>query len=423
MPLLRRAAVPLLLWAVAAAYCWWRVPAAARDRIWAEDGAVFLNGSLSGAPPWRPYDGYLHVVPRLVTDAIALVVPAGRWDIAITLAAVALVALVCALTWLLTADVIERPWVRAVVALAPVLLPAGATEALGNLANLHGFGLWLAFWLVLHRPASRAAAIAWAVAGLLVGLTEVAVVLLVPLMVLGWRDRLRWIPRAGLITGALAQLLATLLQPRPDKGDAAFSLIDLVAGYAGHAGGAAWTDDGGLAGLLVDLVGPVGLVVLLLPALVAAGLALRGGGPGVRAAALGLMVGSVLLWTASIAANGYPMVFAGWSGDQWRAGGVLRYGASSGLYLFAVPLVVLDLARSRNQRVVAAGAALLVLAASLLAARPATVAREQGPPWPATAELVERCSAAAGTAPREIAVQIAPDLPGWRVVLPCDRVR
>ncbi len=414
MPLLRRAAMPLLLWAVASVYCWWRVPVAARNRIWAEDGAVFLSGSQSGVAPWTPYDGYLHVVPRLVTDVIVLVVPVGQWSVAVTVAAVALVALVCALTWLLTEGVIAHQWVRVLVALAPVLLPAGATETLGNLANLHGFALWLAFWIVLHRPASRAAAMGWAVAGLLAGLSEVVVVLLVPLMVVGWRDRQRWIARAGLLAGAVAQLLATVLHPRPAKGDAAFSLPDLVVGYAGHAGAAAWTDGGGLAGRLVDLAGPSGLVVLVLPALVAAGLVLRRGEPALRVAAVGLLLGSGLLWSASIVANGYPMEFAGLSGDQWRAGGVLRYGTSSGLYLFAVPLVALDLARSHWHRAVAVSAAVVVLGAALLAARPAAVAREQGPAWPSTAVLDAEC---VGTS--EIPVPIAPL--GWQLRIRCQR--
>lgn len=418
MPLLRRVAVPLLVWVAATAHAWWRIPPAARNRIWAEDGAVFLNGSLSGAAPWRPYDGYLHVVPRLVTDAVVAVVPVGQWDVAITAISVGVLGLVCALTWVLTEDLIESRWVRGLVAFVPVLLPAAGTEVIGNLANLHGFGLWLAFWLVLHRPASRAAAVGWAAAGLLVGLTEVVVVLLVPLMVVGWRDRLRWISRAGLMVGGLVQVLVTLLNPRPSRGEASVSLPDLAVGFAGHTGSAAWTDGGGLTGRIVDLVGPLGLCVLVLPAAVAAGLALRRGDPGIRAVALGLLLGSGLLWSASIVANAYPMEVAGWSGDDWRSAGVLRYGTTSGLFLFAVPLVALDLVRSRAERVIGAVVVVVVLAAAFLATRPASVAREQGPPWPPTADLVERCGGPTG----EVVVQIAPDLPGWTVTLPCDRV-
>jgi hypothetical protein len=416
--LLRRVAVPLLLWAVAAAYCWWRIPAAARNRIWAEDGVVFLQGSMVGVPPWRPYDGYLHVVPRLVSDVIVAVVPIGARDVALTTAAVVLAGLVCALTWLLTPDVIASPGVRALVALSPALLPGAAAEVIGNLANLHGFGLWLAFWMVLHRPTSRAAAIAWAVAGLLVGLTEVVVVLLVPLMVVGWRDRLRWVPRAGLLLGVLAQLVTTSLSPRPHRGDADWSLPGLVVGFAGQAGSALWSGTVGLAARIVDQVGPAGLFLLLAPVAAALVLVLVRGDRTQRVAALGLVLLAALVWSASVVANAYPMTFAGWSGDDWRFNGLLRYAASSGVFLFAVPLVALDLARTRGQRVCAAAAAVVVLAVALLAARPAAVVREQGPAWPTTAELAARCAAG----DRSVAVQVAPDVSTWTVEVPCDRV-
>lgn len=418
MPVLRRAAVPLLVWAVGTTYCWWRIPVGARNRIWAEDGVIFLQGSLDGAPVWQSYDGYLHVVPRLVTDLIAGLVPVGWWDVALTLAAVGLVGLVGALTWLLTEDVIERRWVRGLLALAPALLPGGAAEVLGNLANLHGFGLWLAFWLVLHRPASRAAALAWAVAGLLVGLTEVVVVLLAPLMLVGWRDRLRWLPRAGLLLGALAQIVTTLLHPRPPRGDIDWSLPGLVVGFAGQSGSALWADTVEPAARIVDELGPAGAFLLLLPAAVSLGLVLRRGTGIQRAAAVGLVLLAGLVWSASLAANAYPMTFAAWSGDDWRAGGLLRYAASSGLFLFAVPLLALDLARTRAQHVVSAGVVLVVLTVAVLAARPALVVRDQGPAWPTTAELATLCAAADGT----VVVQVAPDLSNWRVRVPCDRV-
>ncbi|TQK71859.1 MULTISPECIES: hypothetical protein [unclassified Nocardioides] len=418
MPVLRRAAVPLLIWVAGATYCWWRIPVGARNRIWAEDGVIFLQGSLDGAPVWQSYDGYLHVVPRLVTDLIAAMVPVGWWDVALTLAAVGLVGLVGALTWLLTEDVIEHRWVRGLVALAPALLPGGAAEVLGNLANLHGFGLWLAFWLVLHRPASRAAALAWAVAGLLVGLTEVVVVLLAPLMVVGWRDRLRWLPRAGLLLGALAQIVTTVQHPRPPRGDIDWSLPGLVVGFAGQSGSALWADTVEPAARIVDEVGPAGAFLLLLPAAVSLALVLRRGSGIQRTAAVGLVLLAGLVWSASLAANAYPMTFAGWSGDDWRAGGLLRYAASSGLFLFAVPLLALDLARTRAHHLVSAAVVLVVLTVAVLAARPALVVRDQGPAWPTTAEFSTLCAAA----DRSVVVQVAPDLSNWRVRVPCDRV-
>ncbi|MCR1782306.1 hypothetical protein KVF89_07160 [Nocardioides carbamazepini] len=414
----RRVAVPLVLGIVATAYGWWRVPVPARNRLWAEDGRIFLSDALAGVPPWASYDGYLHLVPRLLAEAVVAVVPPAEYAVATTGAAVATVGLVCALTYVLTEDLIDRVMVRCLVAMVPVLLPSAGFEALGNLANLHGFGLWLGFWLVLHRPQSRSAAAGWAVAGLLVGLTEVVVVLLAPLMLVGWRDRERWLPRGALLAGGLAQVVVSRVQPRPPRGGDGWSPADLVLGFAGQTGSASWTDTGGLAARVVETAGSAGLLVLLVPPAVALAVLVRRGDARHRTLAVGLVSTSTLVWGASVVLNFDSwMTFGSWEPQQWRASGLLRYATTSGLFLCALLVVALDLARVRWQQVLAVGVAVGVLGAALAAGRSYGVARESGEAWPTTRDLVARCE---GRPAGSIVVGIAPA--AWAAIIPCRAV-
>lgn len=55
-----------------------RLPSAALATLWAEDGSTLLSDRLTngaGADLLTPYDGSLHVVPRLVTELLVAVLP------------------------------------------------------------------------------------------------------------------------------------------------------------------------------------------------------------------------------------------------------------------------------------------------------------------------------------------------------------
>ncbi|GAA3653854.1 hypothetical protein GCM10022237_12250 [Nocardioides ginsengisoli] len=416
--LLRRAAVPLALGVLAAAYAWWRVPVAARDRLWAEDGRNFLSGSIAGVPVWKPYAGYLHVLPRLLTDAITTLVPVGSYAVAVTAASVGVLGLVCALTYVLTADLLDQRWVRVLVSLAPVLLPSGGVEVIGNLANLHGYCLWLAFWIVLHRPTTRRAAALWAVLGLLAALTEIVVLVLAPLLVVGWRDRLRWIPRAAILAGGIAQFVVSRLDPRRVH-DPHWSPIDVVTGFVGQACSAVWTDTGQLASRLYETAGPFGLILLLVPPLLAITLLLWRGDRRHRTLAVALPVTAVLVWSVSIIVNQHAwMDFASWNGELWEHS-LVRYATTGGVYLLALLLCALDLARGRLQQVVAGGVVVVVLGTALASAHAVVLPRERGLPWPSQQGLVARCAKVPdGT----LRIPIAPHAPPWWTTVPCSLV-
>lgn len=410
--------MPLALGVLATAYAWWRVPVAARDRLWAEDGRNFLSGSLAGDPVWKPYAGYLHVVPRLLTDLITSVFPPGWYADAVTAASVGVLGLVCGLTYVLTDGLLERRWVRALVALAPALMPSAGVEVIGNLANLHGFFLWLAFWIMLHKPTTRVAAVVWAVLGLLSALTEIVVLVLAPLVVVGWRDRLRWVPRAAILLGGLIQFVVSRVAPRrPHLPN--WSILDVLTGFVGQTCSAVWTDTGQLASRLYDAGGPFGLMLLLVPPVLAIALLVWRGNGQHRTLAVALPVTALLVWSLSIIVNQHSwMDFASWNGVLWEHS-LVRYATTGGVYVLALLLCALDLAHGRLQYVAAGGVVVVVLGAALGSAQATVLPREHGIPWPSQEALESQCAAAPGST---LSIPIAPHAPPWRTRVPCSVV-
>ncbi|RKI00306.1 hypothetical protein [Corallococcus sp. AB038B] len=124
--------------------------------LWAEDGAVFLSDALAhglGAT-FKPYAGYLHVVPRLVAWGLSLL-PIEAFALGLAFVTLAINAAVFALIareryrWLVPHD-----GVRLLTAVAFCFLP-GTWEVTGNLANLHSvlfYGAMLVALQDLDRP-------------------------------------------------------------------------------------------------------------------------------------------------------------------------------------------------------------------------------------------------------------------------------
>jgi hypothetical protein len=180
--------------------------------VWAEDGARFLIDALTrpiGVNLVMPYAGYLHLVPRLCAQ-LAVLLPIGPVAAGLTVLAAAVRAGIALLVHAATAGHVEARWARLGLAAAVVLLPASNGEALNNLADLHWFLLYGAFWALLWRPASRSRAVLAAVVALLAAASSTLVLGLVPLAAARialprWRDRL---VAVGFAIGALAQAAA-----------------------------------------------------------------------------------------------------------------------------------------------------------------------------------------------------------------------
>lgn len=181
---------PVVVAVVAVAALLVRAPFAVTG-LWAEDGHVFLHDAIDhGIVPsiLRSYEGYFHLVPRVI-GAAAAVLPLP--DAAVT-------------TWVLTAlvtgwcvasvDAASAGWLttgvlRVVAALAVVALPALRVESLANAANLQFPLLFAALIVLLDRQPTRRRTANGALIVTAAALSSALSVILVPVLALRW---LRW---------------------------------------------------------------------------------------------------------------------------------------------------------------------------------------------------------------------------------------
>jgi len=186
--------------------------------MWAEDGAVFLINAKTLAFPaviLQPYAGYLHSVPRLAAELVALL-PFSWAAAGMAIAAVMLRAALAVLVFAAARGHCPSPWLRLAIAATIVVLPVGNNEALGNLTNVHWFVLFAAFWVLLWRPASGWAITLASVVLLLAATSSPLVFALVPLAALRLalplrRDRL---PAAAYLFGTAVQLVPVVTNHR-----------------------------------------------------------------------------------------------------------------------------------------------------------------------------------------------------------------
>lgn len=127
------------------------------DHLWAEDGARFMVDAVrfpTLSNLTDPYGGYLHTFPRLVAELVALL-PLEWTAAAFAIAAAALRAVVALISFAASAAYLRSTPLRFALAALVVVLPAGNSEPLNNMANLHWFLLYGVFWALLWRNAPR----------------------------------------------------------------------------------------------------------------------------------------------------------------------------------------------------------------------------------------------------------------------------
>ena len=100
------------------------------------------------------YGGYLHTVPRLISLAF-VPLPLEAYGTYAVLAAGALTGLLGGFVYAAAAEISGSPRLALIPVLAMALAPALAVESLGNLANLHWFLVFAAFWALLVQPGPR----------------------------------------------------------------------------------------------------------------------------------------------------------------------------------------------------------------------------------------------------------------------------
>jgi len=423
--------MPVLLAVVATATAWLRLPAAARDVIWAEDGRNFLQDALTDGPIPAlaiPYSGYLHTVPRIIAGLIVTFVPVPLYAESETLGACLAAGIAAAIVFVCTVDVV--PWLpgRLAIGMLTVCAPLEPREVLGNTANLHTLMLWMLFWILLYRPRDRIGAVLLAVAAFLGAVTEIQAVFLLPLIALRWRVREARLIRISLLVGIGLQLLATLLDPRGHGSVPATSLPSVAYGYLINSVVPIWTQQKAIGPLVA--AGGFGLCVLLfVPFIAVLGLILWRGTrlqrmAAISAVALSIVVYAVSVWTTPAARYEYFSLTA----TQLAQLSTLRYGVlPSILILSLVPLAATVVLRrravTRRVRPFARFALVAVLQSALVISvvvhfAPQYTLRTDGPQWMPEATAVESYCA---RAPDSSTVPLAETL-HWSVSVQCWRL-
>jgi hypothetical protein len=413
---------------------WMRLPSVAAGTLWAEDARRFLNNAVAkGSFPalFTPYAGYLHTVPRLIAGTAVSFTPIDDWAFVMSFGSCLVAGVVAALVFVCSGAVFTGWLPRVLLAAITLLDPLAPHEVLGNTANLHWYFLWLAPWLFLYRPRSKAGAWALGIAALFAGLTEIQMVFFTPLLAWQSKDRRRWPTRGLLLVGLAAQIVTTLLAPRGSFSMHLIGVPSLVDGYFINAVATIWLPTSASIGWAFTHGAGLIPLLLFLPFVLAAIWGFAGGSPLTRILIASLLVGSFVLYGAAVEAT--PASFSDYANStpaQWANPWRTRYGVVPSMMLLAlIPLAIWGRRRApgfadsrirdmrgRTRTVSWVSVALMV---ALLLAQfvPANTRRDSGPQWqPQVAAKREFCE----SRPASTKVSLA-GAPGaaWLVQVSC----
>jgi hypothetical protein len=180
------------------------------DSLWTEDGKIFLNQALS--QPFldtlaTSYYGYLHTVPRLITN-VATWFPVEDMPLVMSLLTTFTVAVLSVYVLEASGAWIASPLVRALLALAVAFAPVTAREISGTVGNLHWYFVYASFWAVICPWRTRGWLIASTAVVLASILSDPLTAVLLPLAVLlavAVRDRRAWLLPATMVAGLVVQ--------------------------------------------------------------------------------------------------------------------------------------------------------------------------------------------------------------------------
>ncbi len=319
-----------------------RIPAAEHDVVWAEDGAVFLLGALQDpvGSIVAPYAGYQHLLPRLLADAVVALAPLASYAVVVFWASAIIAALVCAATIPLARWAV--PWLPARIALGmvPVVVPLIAPEIIGNLADLHTFMLWLGVWIALSMPSSRLESWLIAVAAFAAAMTEVQLLLMLPVLLLRIHRRrpLLWPVIGGFLLGLGGQALSWMLAPRGGYDGVPIGIPDVVVGWLSNVVMPTLqpTEQGIREAFAAQ--GPLAAAPVLAVFVLAALVVIIWGSWRARMAGAVVLLASASSFGGSLLASPIEQFqYASFRGDEWLTAIVdLRYGGAAGMLLAAI---------------------------------------------------------------------------------------
>jgi hypothetical protein len=181
--------------------------------IFGDDYFWFLAQAIQHPWHWGDYGGYVQVLPRFIAQVVSYL-PLTDAALAFALAGAVVAASGALLIFHASAGHIESVKLRALLAVALVLLPIAPMELIGSGVETPWYLLPVLFWVVLWRPRTRPAMAVATAVGFLAMASNILAVLLAPLLVARLYVLRR--PRehavtAGWLAGCLVQ--ATIVIP------------------------------------------------------------------------------------------------------------------------------------------------------------------------------------------------------------------
>jgi hypothetical protein len=416
--------IAVLIAVVATGLGYLRIPSAGHDTLYAEDGRVFV-GDWVNHPSWtllfKPYQGYQHLLPRTVAGLTTWLLPVGWWAYAMSLAACALVGAGAALIYVLSADVVRWPVARLGLASIIVLVPLASTEAVGNMANLHWYLLYLTPWVLLALPRDVRIAALLGVVAFVAAMTEPQCVLLAPLagFVFVKRSASRLIV-AGWAVGVGIQVITDVVSPRPRNAGIA-PWMSAVKGYLLNASLSNGRANGDDLGEILRRFGWWAAWASFAVFLTMAAVALWYGTRRIRIAVVSVLAASIVSWCASFFINNDPDYYYDvLTRDRLYDIAMVRWGVSAAMFLLAVIPLAAAALRDRRPRLdwlATAGVALMIVVMCLSLRSPDNF--RGGQRWHA-AVAAARATCAVSTAPT---VHVPTTPLQWDVVVPCADLR
>jgi hypothetical protein len=395
-------------------------PSDTLNSLWAEDGSVFLHGALTQGfldAVTSAYAEYLVVVPRLIGE-VGAIVPLRDAPQAMNVTAALVVALSGVAVWIASADHIRSPYLRGLLVALLVLTPAGSIEAVVSGTYVAWYMAFVAFWMLIWRPATTWGAALAALVILATGLSSPTLFFFAPLALLralAIRDR-----RDAMIVGSFALAIAIQLPVTAASQEHVANptwSADIVTTFLQRIvdgsvlglelGGSAW-EQWGWPFLIAISVGAT-LYLLVLAWRASSGRLLA-------AIALGT---SALMFAASVYQRGLASAMLWPAGEHNGFGG--RYAIVPSLLFISAALVLIDSPRREQPgnpawAAIATGAVLLLGLVTSFDVRIGT-GREM-PAWDQSLQ-----SAASSCRAEGIEEAVLPVIPtGWTMTIPCDRI-
>lgn len=407
---------------LAALLAFWRMPPTSRGVIWAEDGGIFLQDALARKGVldiFSPYEGYLHVLPRLAAKSVVRFFAADDYALALNFLSCVVVGAVAYLVFHCSKAVTPNVYARLGWASITVLVAPAPWETLGNFANIHAYLLWLTPWLLFKPAQSKLEGVLLFFTATLLSMTEIVAVLFVPLIAFRFKDRRLWPARIGLLLGLVAQIVTTMSHPRSPSSTYPLDFGSIIMGWFLNSSSALVY---GSSSQISAHIGNYGFWPPLLAALpFAAALAyiLVKGDRQKRLLALVLLFGSTGVWGATLVLNFYEYFdYASFDAEQWKSFFLSRYSTVPSMFLLAlIPLAALCDTSKRRTISVAILTAFVVL--QCVYYFPSSSPRNNGPDWSEGVEVARTaCIHDPGTAFQPVGISPA----NWRggtVKVPC----